>query len=225
MRLVNDKEIRDIMNEAITELVADKNTIIDFVNVLTDSLLYGHLLGVANVSVQLGMSYEFPHKKLVSLAKAGLMHDIGKLFIDRDILYRPCRLTADEFEIVKQHPQLGYQHMQGKCHDDIMKDAIKHHHEKIGGTGYPDGLQKSRFITEIITVADIYSALTEARVYKKAMPVEKALSILESDDGLNQAIVDKLRVLTYDDVTDIIAARRYARMMRKRFHVQEFAKK
>lgn len=215
LRLVNDAEIREIMNEAIKELVADQNTIIDFVNVLTDSLLYGHLLGVANVSVQIGMSYEFTHKKLVSLAKAGLMHDVGKLFIDRDILYRPCRLTDAEFEIVKQHPRLGWQHMQGKCHDDIMKDAIRHHHEKIGGIGYPDNLVKSKFITEIITVADIYSALTEARVYKKAMPVEKALQILKDDNGLNQAIVERLCALTYDDVTDIIKARRYARMYRR----------
>lgn len=215
LRLVNDAEIREIMNEAIKELVADQNMIIDFVNVLTDSLLYGHLLGVANVSVQIGMSYEFTHKKLVSLAKAGLMHDVGKLFIDRDILYRPCRLTDAEFEIVKQHPRLGWQHMQGKCHDDIMKDAIRHHHEKIGGIGYPDNLVKSKFITEIITVADIYSALTEARVYKKAMPVEKALQILKDDNGLNQAIVERLCALTYDDVTDIIKARRYARMYRR----------
>lgn len=215
LRLVNDAEIREIMNEAIKELVANQNTLIDFVNVLTDSLLYGHLLGVANVSVQIGMSYEFSHKKLVSLAKAGLMHDVGKLFIDRDILYRPCRLTDAEFEIVKQHPRLGWQHMQGKCHDDIMKDAIRHHHEKIGGIGYPDNLVKSKFITEIITVADIYSALTEARVYKKAMPVEKALQILKDDNGLNQAIVERLCALTYDDVTDIIKARRYARMYRR----------
>lgn len=217
MRLVNDAEIRDIMNEAIRDLVADKNTIIDFVNVLTDSLLYSHLLGVANVSVQLGMSYEFPHKKLISLAKAGLMHDVGKLFVDRDILYRPCRLTDAEFAVVKQHPRLGWQHMKDKCHDDIMKDAILHHHEKLGGTGYPDGIVKSKFITELITVADIYSALTEARVYKKAMPVEKALQILKSDDGLNQAIVSRLEELTYDDVTDILKARAYARMYRKKF--------
>lgn len=221
MQLVDETKIREIINTAITELVADKNTIIDFVNVLTDQMLYGHLLGVAKCSVQLGMSYDFPRKKLVSLAKAGLMHDIGKLFIDRDILYRPCRLTDAEFAIVKTHPTLGFNHMKDKVSDKTMLDAIKHHHEKVGGIGYPDGLQKSPFVIEIITVADIYSALTEARVYKKAMPVAKAMEILESDAGLNQAIVQRLKDLTYDDVTDILRARSFAKMYRKKYHIQQ----
>lgn len=223
MQLVDETRIREIINKGITELVQDKNTIIDFVRVLTDQMLYGHLLGVAKVSVQLGMSYKFSEKKLVSLAKAGLMHDVGKLFIDPEILYRPCRLTAEEFEIVKQHPTLGYNHMKGKVKDETIMEAIRHHHEKIGGTGYPDGLPKTKFVIEIITVADIYSALTEARVYKKAMPVEKALSILKEDAGLNQAIVQRLEDSTYDDVTDILRARSFAKMYRKKFQSQQSA--
>lgn len=219
MQLVDEDKIRDILNEAITDLVKDKNTIIDFIKVLTDQLLYGHLLGVAKVSVQLGMSYGFPHKKLVSLAKAGLMHDVGKLFIDREILYRPCRLTEAEFAVVKTHPTLGYEHMKDKCKDKMMLDAIFHHHEKIGGGGYPEGTKKEKLVIEIITVADIYSALTEARVYKKAMPVEKAFNIMESDEGLNQAVVQRLRDLTFDDVTDILRARHFAKMYRKKFKI------
>lgn len=219
MQLIDETKIREIMNEAITALVKDKNTIIDFVAVLTDQLLYGHLLGVAKVSVQLGMSYDFPKKKLVSLAKAGLMHDVGKLFIDRDILYRPCRLTDEEFAVVKQHPTLGYDHMKGKVKDKMMLDAIFHHHEKIGGGGYPEGTKKEKLVIEIITVADIYSALTEARVYKKAMPVAKAFEILKSDEGLNQAIVQRLEELTYDDVTDILRARSFAKMYRKKYGI------
>lgn len=220
MQLVDESRIREVINSAITELVRDKNTIIDFISVLTDQMLYGHLLGVAKVSVQLGMSYNFSEKKLVGLAKAGLMHDVGKLFIDRDILYRPCRLTDAEFEIVKQHPMLGYNHMKGKTKDTMMLDAIRHHHEKKMGVGYPDGLVKSKFVTEIITVADIYSALTEARVYKKAMSVDKALSILKADTGLNQAIVERLEELTWDDCTDLIKAARYARMYRKKYNIK-----
>lgn len=220
MQLIDEDKIRGIINEAITDLVKDKNTIIDFVSVLTDQLLYGHLLGVAKVSVQLGMSYDFPKKKLVSLAKAGLMHDVGKLFIDRDILYRPCRLTDAEFAVVKQHPSLGFEHMKDKVKDKMMLDAIFHHHEKIGGRGYPEGTQKEKLVIEIITVADIYSALTEARVYKKAMPVEKAFAIMESDEGLNQAIVQRLRDLTYDDVTDILRARNFAKMYRKKYNIK-----
>lgn len=219
MWLVDEHKIREVINEGITELVQDKDVIIDFVSVLTDAMLYGHLLGVAKVSVQLGMSYDFPHKKLVSLAKAGLMHDVGKLFIDPEILYRPCRLTDAEFAVVKQHPMLGWNHMKGKLKDPMVMEAIRHHHEKIGGGGYPDGTQKSKFVNELITVADIYSALTEARVYKKAMPVAKALEILKNDAGLNQAIVQRLEDLTYDDVTDILRARTFARMYRKKYGI------
>ena len=221
MQFVDEGKIRDVINVAIVELVEDKNTIIDFISVLTDSMLYGHLLGVAKCSVQLGMSYGFSHKKLVSLAKAGLLHDIGKLFIDRDVLYRPCRLTDAEFEIVKTHPVLGYDHMKGKVKDKTILEAIHHHHEKNNGKGYPDGLTKNSFVIEIITVADIYSALTEARVYKKAMEVEKALSILEGDDGLNQAVVQRLRDLVYDDVTVLLRARSFAKMYRKKYHIQQ----
>lgn len=217
MRLIDEKAVCAIINEGILELVKDENTIVDFVSCLTDSRLYGHLLGVAKISVQLGMSYQFPHRKLVDLGKAGLLHDIGKLFIDPDILYRPCKLTPAEFAIVQQHPRLGYEHMRGKLQSNsLMADAIMHHHEKLGGAGYPDGEVKSRFITELITVADIYSALTEFRVYKEALPVDKAFEILQSDDGLNQSIVQRLRELTYDDLTDLQMARKYASWYRRR---------
>ena len=223
MQLVDETKIREIINVAITELVKDEKTIIDFISVLTDNMLYGHLLGVAKCSVQLGMSYGFSERKLVSLAKAGLLHDIGKLFIDRDILYVPRKLTDAERAVVQTHPTLGYEHMKGKTKDKIIMDAIRHHHEKNNGKGYPDGIQKNPFVIEIVVVADIYSALTEPRVYKKAMPLEKVFEILDGDDGLNQSIVQRLKDLTYDDIYSVLRARGFAKMYRRKYHIQQGA--
>ncbi|MBS3780227.1 MAG: HD domain-containing protein, partial [Desulfovermiculus sp.] len=115
-------------------------------------------------------------------------HDLGKLGIHEDVLNKPGRLNEHEWREIQQHPITGEQiAMPLKDALGMSLDIIRHHHEKLNGTGYPDGLQGEAISTpaRIMAVVDIYDALVTDRAYRKAFPKEKALAILqeEADQG------------------------------------------
>lgn len=117
---------------------------------------------------------------------AGILHDIGKLFIPDTILKKPSTLTDEEFAIIKMYPLLGYQafrqYFQNQNDDSIqlIGEAILHHHEYYDGNGYPDGIPIEKFsiVTSIVSLCDVYEALTAKRHYKPALSEEKALKIM-----------------------------------------------
>lgn len=225
MRLKQEDKVDIVVMAAIKELIKDDDIFIDFIKILSDSLLYGHVLGVAKFSVALAMYFNYSKKEYIDFAKAGLLHDIGKQFINRDVLYKAGRLTDAEFELVKQHPQLGYNSIKDKTKCKLILDAVLSHHEKIDEKGYPNHIAENDLAIQIITVADIFSALTEARVYKKAMPMSKALEIMVSDSGLNQEVVNALYEVVYDDYEYYLRAKKLARYYRQYFkkkHIYSF---
>lgn len=217
MRLKQEDKIDIIVMAAIKELIKDDNIFIDFVQILSDVNLYSHILAVAKFSVALAIEYDFNKKDLINIAKGGLLHDTGKLFIDRNILYKPGRFTDAEYELVKQHPKLGYEHIKDKTDNKFILGAIKQHHERIDSKGYPDGIEEKELYIQIITVSDIFSALTEARVYKKAMYASKAFEILEGDSGVNQDIVQVLKGVVFDEYEIYFRAKKLAKYYRQYF--------
>jgi putative two-component system response regulator len=117
------------------------------------------------------------------------MHDVGKIGIPDHILLKPGRLTPDEYTIMKQHAEIGYQILSGS-ESPLVKLAanIAHtHHEKWDGSGYPRGLQGEAIPVEgrIAAVADVFDALTSERPYKKAWPLEDAVALLERGRGVH----------------------------------------
>ncbi len=198
MRLLEEERINKVITLAIKELISE-NIGDDVLGVLTDTNLYNHSLGVARYVVGLGIAYEKNDKFLIKMAKGAILHDVGKLFIDRDVLYKPNRLTDSEFALVKQHTVLGYKHISEKTDNKFILEAVRHHHEKLNGQGYPDGIEVDNRTLQIITVADIFSALTEARVYKRAYSASEAFKILESDDSINQEVVKILKGIVIDE--------------------------
>jgi putative nucleotidyltransferase with HDIG domain len=119
------------------------------------------------------------------LRRAALLHDIGKLGISNAILDKPDRLTDDEFEKIKMHPIFSAEIL-GKV--DAFSDMVHvagGHHERLDGKGYPNGLKGEEIDldTRIVTVADIFDALTADRPYREAMPTSKAMSILDEMTG------------------------------------------
>lgn len=142
---------------------------------------FQHILLVTGIAVGFAKATGMSFEDTVKLANAGLLHDIGKVDIPAEILNKPGQLTPDEFEIVRKHPLIGYQMLaaQGGLPVDVLH-AVRHHHEFLDGTGYPDGLAGKEIpdLTRILTVCDIMGALLERRPYKEPYSLKKAFGIL-----------------------------------------------
>ena len=145
----------------------------------------GHSSRVARLAEAMARKLELPAQTVQTIRISALLHDIGKLGIPEAILDKPGRLTDEEFALIKSHPEKG---------DNIIKDipgfedirqAVRHHHEKWDGSGYPDGLKGEEIplIARILTLADVYDAVTEDRPYRKGFSKEKLLQFLEEQRG------------------------------------------
>ena len=141
-------------------------------DVLTYSLEIAHALGL-------------PAEALTATAVAALLHDVGKIGIPDRILRKPGKLTDDEYESVQKHPMMGAVIVGAVPGFEDTLDAIRHHHERWDGKGYPDGLvgEETPLMARLMAVADAYSAMTTDRPYRKGMEPGKALGILEEGAG------------------------------------------
>lgn len=139
---------------------------------------YAHSVAVSALMIALGAQMNLERDTLKSIGMAGLLHDIGKMMIPAEILNKPGKLTADEFEIIKTHPQRGWEALR-TCHDvdDIMLDVCLHHHERMDGTGYPEKLPEESIslFARMAAVCDVYDAMTSDSCYKKAISPAEAI--------------------------------------------------
>lgn len=147
----------------------------------SDEYTFTHSINVTVLSTIFGKYMGLSRKDLDELGRAALFHDVGKAKIPNSILNKPDRLTDAEFTVIKSHPIRGFEliHALHKASNEILKGILEHH-EKHDGHGYPGGLAGgtvSRF-ARIISVADVYDALTSERVYKKGMLANQALKII-----------------------------------------------
>jgi len=136
-----------------------------------------HSLRVVEYTLLIARKLGFHGKSLRPIKWGALLHDIGKIGIEERILYKPEKLTPEEWEIMKKHPVIGYEALK---HIEFLADAlpiVRHHHERYDGKGYPDGLKGDEIPigARIFAIADAFDAMTSDRPYRKAMPVEKAL--------------------------------------------------
>lgn len=150
-----------------------------------DPYTCGHSDRVAAVSRILGKQLGLDATACDQIHLAGLLHDIGKIGVPDVVLLKPGPLTAEEFELLKQHPVIGYQVLKELKQMSYVLDGVLYHHESLDGTGYPDGLSGDEIplAARIIAVADAFDAMTSDRPYRRGMPVEKAEAILQSNQG------------------------------------------
>ncbi len=146
-----------------------------------DSYSYTHSINVSILAVILGKHLGMDRDTLRDLGTAGLFHDIGKSRIPEAILNKPGKLSESEFAVMKSHTLEGYQLMRNQpgLNPEILR-AVVEHHERIDGTGYPRGLKEDEIgrFSRIISVVDVYDALTSRRVYKEPMAPAKALGMM-----------------------------------------------
>lgn len=146
-----------------------------------------HAQGVVELAVQVGERLGLDQSTLRDLEFGALLHDIGKLHVPNEILNKPGSLSAEEWVIVKRHPELGQQMLDRV--GGVLGEAgriVRAHHERFDGSGYPDGLvgQEIPLAARIITACDAYNAMTTDRAYRQALPAEEAVAELERCSGL-----------------------------------------
>ena len=144
-----------------------------------------HSEDVARYALFIAHRIGLPVEELESIRIAGLLHDIGKIGIPDAILRKPGRLTADEYEIVKQHVALGDMIVRDVPDIEVVRAGIRHHHERVDGRGYLHALagEDIPLIARILAVGDAFSAMTTSRPYRKALDVAEALRRLEDASG------------------------------------------
>lgn len=157
-----------------------------------DRYTQGHSMRVSEYAYELGKRVRLPVKRLENLKMAAILHDIGKIGIEESILNKPGKLTEEEFDKIKQHPEIGVKIIQDIEFLKDVSDIIISHHEKVDGTGYPNGKVQKEINTEasILGIADVYDALTSDRPYRKALTVTDALAIIE--EGKNKHFDERL---------------------------------
>lgn len=193
------ESINNIINDRIEldteKLLADTSNIlllcnssIELLNMLHcmrnyDDSTYVHSLNVALICNVMGRWLHFSQNDLEVITLAGLLHDIGKILIPPSIITKPAKLTAEEYNTVKQHTVRGYQILMNKKIDERIKNTALMHHERCDGSGYPHGLHAHQIdpFARLVAIADVYDAMTCARVYRGPMCPFDVLSIFESE--------------------------------------------
>jgi response regulator RpfG family c-di-GMP phosphodiesterase len=181
------------------ETESTKNLVITLANVIEakDSYTDGHTRRVGTISRLLGERLGISEDRLNFLEIAGMIHDIGKVGVPESILNKPGKLTDEEFEVIKKHSVIGATIIKPL---DSLKECqvpVRNHHEKLNGSGYPDGLVGDNITleTRILGVADIFDALYSDRPYRARMPLATVKEILSNDvrNGcLDEAVVGAL---------------------------------
>jgi putative two-component system response regulator len=150
-----------------------------------DPYTAGHQRRVADLAVALAATVGFEKDKIEAVRVAASIHDLGKISVPAEILSKPSRLTVNEFNLIKEHPQVGY---------DILKDIefpweiatmVYQHHEKLDGSGYPLGLSGDDILPEsrVLTVADIVEAMASHRPYRPGLGLDVALGEIDKNKG------------------------------------------
>ncbi len=145
----------------------------------------GHSERVAELSAKIAEAMDLPSEEIKKVYWAGILHDVGKIFVLQEIINKPGKLTDEEFEIIKQHPVKSYELVREiKGMEEIAK-IVRHHHERWDGKGYPDGLKGEEIPLEarIIAVADAYDAMTSERPYRSALTPPEALEEIMKESG------------------------------------------
>ena len=184
-RVLDDKvvdEYKNIVKDLLELLSEMPDRLYNMVELMgTDMYTYSHSVNVAVLSIVIGLAMKLDHEKIQHMSMGALMHDLGKMFVPDDILKKPSELSPDEFENMKGHVSLGYELVKDDLAlSGITKQIIYGHHERLDGTGYPRGLKENHIsiYTRIVSICDMFDAMTTDRVYQRKMPVYKAIDVM-----------------------------------------------
>ncbi len=196
------EEFKDSVNDIITKNVLDTDALLQQPEKLLDESSnglhifdmlhnmrmyddpsYAHCLNVALICSVFGSWIKMNEEDIKTLTLCGLLHDIGKLMIPEAIIKKPAKLTNEEYGVIKTHSLEGYNKLKDLDIDDHIKNSALMHHERCDGSGYPFGLKANRIdrFARIVSIADVYDAMTSARVYRGPLCPFQVISIFEQE--------------------------------------------
>ena len=192
MAVVNSRLYEDLRNSFMRSLHALAKTLES-----RDAYTQGHSFRVSELCVMIAEKLRVAPDIVENLKNGALLHDVGKIGIPDAILCKPSRLTEEEFAIMQQHPTIGYEICKPLGLSDEILMLIRNHHEKLDGTGYPDGLKLGELPLplRIICVADAFDAMSSSRPYRKAMDSESRNAQLNRFAGIqfDPVVVETLK--------------------------------
>lgn len=195
-----EKEILQAERLVILERTMEKTVAaLARMTAVLDPYTAGHQARVAHLSTEVGKILGFPPKRLLGLEIASKLHDIGKISIPSQILTKPGRLNEAEMALIKQHPMMGFQITHDIPFSIPVSNIVLQHHERIDGSGYPNGLKGKDILLEarIIAAADVFEAMSSFRPYRPGLGMNAALKELVSNKGkfFDKEVIEALETL------------------------------
>jgi putative two-component system response regulator len=180
------KQIKEA-NVSLTQAYLDTLYRLSIAAEYRDDDTAGHIKRISHYSLAISRSLGLPSALCEMISQASPLHDVGKIGIPDKVLLKPCKLTWDEWQIMKQHTIIGANILAGSDNKllQIAEQIALSHHEKFDGSGYPYGLagQKIPLTSRIVTLADVFDALTSKRIYKPIFSVSEAVKIIKDSTG------------------------------------------
>ena len=196
-----DRLHESLVQDAEKLQIVIKDTMITLASTvdMRDSFKAGHQKRVAELACAIAAEMGLPEEKVEEIKLAALIHDIGKVSVSADLLTRPDRLGETEYNIIKNHPQAGYEILERAEFPHLIGRIILQHHERLNGSGYPQCLSGDDIILEarIMAVADVVEAIASQRSYRKALGIDRALKEITRYKNLlyDADVVDACAVL------------------------------
>jgi len=179
---------KELIADIVEHLIENKDAMVNLIDLkFFDDYTFFHSVNVAVLSVVVGVGMELDKESLYNLGLGAVLHDIGKIFIDVNILNKKDSLTDEEYNSIKKHSEFGYKFLRETYQIPTASYvAVLHHHEKYNGEGYPSGISKDNIslLGRIIGIADVYDALTSNRAYRKALLPSEAMEYIMANGGL-----------------------------------------
>lgn len=183
----NIEHAKRIAIDIVEEIINNKTLMVNMIDLkVFHDYTYSHSVNVAVLSIVMGVALSIDRQQLYKLCLGALFHDIGKMFIPKDIIDKNGKLCDEEFDYIKKHSELGYNYLKEKWDIPIKSYlAVLYHHERYNGSGYPYGRIKDAITLfgRIVAIADVYDALTSERPYRKAMFPSDAVEYIMGGSG------------------------------------------
>lgn len=184
---LNFHNIRDAVSDIIDDLLSNKSILLNLTDIKNnDDYTFAHSVNFAVISVVIGKLLKYNYNELLNLGTGAILHDIGKAIIPNEILNKPGKLTKEEYKIIQEHPQIGFDMIKHNLDvNPLSRAAILTHHEKYDGTGYPKQLKGKdiHIHGRIVAVSDVFDALTSDRIYRSKWPIYQAVEYLTTLAG------------------------------------------